>query len=800
MAEPPQPAPGAPDGTPAASRGTRVVIATSVMLSFISFWRAAAIVLADLGSSAFYAGGIAEQAVGKAAPWLILGVVLFFYAIRAVYTESCAMFTRGGVYRVVKEALGGTMAKFSVSALLFDYILTGPISGVSAGQYIVGLVAQTVTYFGHPWQPDKATINHIAAFLAILVTVYFWWRNTRGIHESSGDAVRIMGIVTVMAVILLVWSGITVLTRPETHKLPPPPTPAHLSFQRDAVGWMPSLAPGALELRTAPEAAPQGSAGATVGEGRYTLLAQAASFLGVLGVLIAFGHSILAISGAETLAQINRELEHPKLLNLMRAGRVVFLYALLFTGVVPFLAYAFIPDNLHAHYANNLISGIAMHLTGPHVLKLFFQGFIVVAGFLLLSGAVNTSIIGSNAVLNRVSEDGVLTTWFRKPHRRFGTTYRIINIIAVLQILTIVLSRGEVYLLGEAYAFGVIWSFSFNALSMLVLRFKDKTPREWRVPGNLHIRGVEIPFGLGLIALALFTIAIVNLLTKEVATISGLAMTAGFSTLFFVSERITLRRRQTAGRGLEQFNLQPQETITPEGAQIRPGGVLCPVRDYNNLDHVRRGLEMTDTDRRDFVVMTVHILRGPDTGYRDLRQDKLFTDYEQLLFSRVISLAEKVGKHADLLVVPSSNPFQAIVQAAAQLVSAEIVMGRSAVISSREQALRLGEAWEHLPHKPRHHIRLRIFEADGRLNEFLLGAHPPKLADEDVQLIHEIWLDLKDDLRNANLRHRDVVSLALRRLERDLGSGARPRIVDQAVGLASRDQNTAAKDEGQTDR
>ena len=90
------------------SRGPiRVVVATTVFLSFISFWRAAAIVLADLGSSAFYAGGIAEQAVGRAAPWFILGVMLFSYAVRAIYIESSIMFVRGGVYRVVKEAMGG---------------------------------------------------------------------------------------------------------------------------------------------------------------------------------------------------------------------------------------------------------------------------------------------------------------------------------------------------------------------------------------------------------------------------------------------------------------------------------------------------------------------------------------------------------------------------------------------------------------------------------------------------------------------------------------------------------------------
>src|SRR6266508_3533521 len=163
MAQPPEQSLG---------RVTQVIVATSVMLSFISFWRAAAIVLNDLGSSAYYVGGIAEQAIGRAAPWFILGVMLFSYAVRAVYIESCAMFTRGGVYRVVKEAMGGTLGKLSVSALMFDYILTGPISGVSAGQYIVGLTAQTMTYFGHRWEPSKDTINLWAAGIAVLVIVY----------------------------------------------------------------------------------------------------------------------------------------------------------------------------------------------------------------------------------------------------------------------------------------------------------------------------------------------------------------------------------------------------------------------------------------------------------------------------------------------------------------------------------------------------------------------------------------------------------------------------------------------------
>ena len=122
---------------------TKVIVATTVMLSFISFWRAAAIVLSDLASSAYYAGGIAETQIGKSAPWFILGIMLFSYAVRAIYVESCSMFVRGGVYKVVHEAMGGTLAKVSVSALMFDYILTGPISGVSAGLYLAGILNET---------------------------------------------------------------------------------------------------------------------------------------------------------------------------------------------------------------------------------------------------------------------------------------------------------------------------------------------------------------------------------------------------------------------------------------------------------------------------------------------------------------------------------------------------------------------------------------------------------------------------------------------------------------------------------
>jgi amino acid transporter len=744
------------------------VVATSVMLSFISFWRAAAIVLNDLGSSAYYVGGIAEKAVGPAAPWFILGIMLFSYAVRAVYIESCAMFTRGGVYRVVKEAMGGTLAKLSVSALMFDYVLTGPISGVSAGQYIVGLVAQTLTYLGHPWSPAAMTVNRIAAGLALLVTVYFWWRNTQGIHESSDDALRIMYVTTVMVVLLIAWSGLTIAMRPDQRKVPPTPVPQNLSFDRDAVGWLPTIAPRALVERPA-EHPPEGEpAGTPVGGKHYGLAPGASSLLGLIGLLIAFGHSLLAMSGEESLAQVNRELEYPKHKNLIRAGMVIFVYSLLFTSLVSFFAYAIIPDGERARYADNLISGISMYLVGPVWLKLLFQAFIVVVGFLMLAGAINTSIIGSNGVLNRVSEDGVMPDWFRQPHRRYGTSYRIINLIVLLQVVAIVGSRGETYALGEAYAFGVVWSFAFKALAMLVLRYRDRSPREWKVPFNLALDGVELPVGLGVITAVLFALASINLITKQVATISGTGFTIIFFVLFLVSERVHEKRLLGESALPDPFRLESQEAVSTETVGVRPGNTLCLVRDYNTLDHVKWALEATHTGKRDLVMMTARVTKGADAGYEGLADHQVFASYEQKLFSRVVALAEKAGKKVHLLVVPSSNVFDAIVHTAAGLDSAEVIAGRSSVMSPQEQARRIGDAWEKLPYKPKRQFAFKVVDPGGEVQEFIVGAHAPALSAEEIQLIHALWLDVTHESGVEDLRHKDVVRIALERLRNDL--------------------------------
>ncbi|MEI9976071.1 MAG: amino acid permease [Ignavibacteriota bacterium] len=214
-----------------------------------------------------------------------------------------------------------------------------------------------------------------AAAFAAVVTIYFWRKNIIGIHESSEKALRIMQITTVMVVILISWCLITVLKN--GYQPVPLPTRGNIKFSPEALGW--------LQGTVAPS-------------------------ITAIAIMVGLGHSLLAMSGFETLAQVYREIAHPKLKNLQRAGNVIFGYSLLFTSLISFFAVMIIPDRARQGFLDNLIGGLSMYLAGPLLARLLFHGFVVLVGTLILAGAVNTAIIGSNGVLNRVAETACCPT------------------------------------------------------------------------------------------------------------------------------------------------------------------------------------------------------------------------------------------------------------------------------------------------------------------------------------------------------------------------------------------------------
>jgi amino acid transporter len=711
----------------------KVLVATTAMLAFISYWRAAAIVLNDLASSAYYAGGEAEQFIGKSAPWFILATMLLSYAVSQIYVESCSMFVRGGVYRVVKEAMGGALAKFSVSALMFDYVLTGPISGVSAGQYLAGLLNEM---FAYAHLTITLSANATAAAFAIAVTLYFWWENIKGIPESSEKALWIMQLTTVMVVALIGWCSYTLLVR--GGHLPPAPVPRNILLTKYSLGWL-------------------------YGSRIPRLITFAAVFVGL-------GHSVLAMSGEESLAQVYREIEHPKLPNLKKAALVIFIYSMVFTSLVSFFAVMIIPDKTRPQYFENLIGGLSMSLTGPLFARLAFHVFVVVVGTMILSGAVNTAIVGSNGVLNRVSEDGVLSDWFRQPHPRFGTSHRIINLIVGLQIITILISRGDVTFLANLYAFGVIWSFALKGIAVLVLRYTHPQDREFRVPLNLRIAGKEIPLGLGLITLMLLAIAVVNLFTKPAATVSGVIFSGLLFVGFELSEKRIQRKRGEMHVELDQFNLAQAADLTIDNVGVQPGNILVALSTYYALYPLEAALRRAKRGPAEIVVLHVRMLRRAASGEYDLAPDQLFSTIEQLLFTKVLSIAEKEGKPVRLAVAAANDLWEGILRTAANLQSSTVVAGSSAKMPVTEQAREIGISWEKMP-EPRPRVTLELFTPTGQEQIFYLGPHAPRLTPTEIDLLHKVWLELSARLSDEELHHHDIVHFALTEVVREIADG-----------------------------
>jgi hypothetical protein len=555
-----------------------------------------------------------------------------------------------------------------------------------------------------------------------------------------------MEITTVMVVILMVWAALTLLLRRDW-QLPPSPLPANLHFNVESLGF----------LKNRPDLP---------------------RLFGLFGVIMAFGHSILAMSGEESLAQVYREIASPKLKNLKRTAVIIAVYSFVFTGMSSLLAVMLIPDRPRIEiYNSNLIAGLAMYMVGPHILRLLFRVFVVLVGFLMLSGAINTSIVGSNGVLNRVSEDGVLTEGFRKPHPKYGTSYRIIDLVVGLQLITILASRGDVYVLGEAYAFGVIWSFVFNSLSMLVLRFKYSGERGWKVPPNITIGRTEIPVGLASVHLVLISTAIVNLFTKSIATVAGVVFALVFFLVFTISERANRKRFASAAAQMrEQFQLLREDTVARANLGIRPGNILVTVRDYNTLHHLRWMLERTDTTDHDVVVMEARLV-GFGAAEYDLSMDQIFSEYEQTLFTRVVAVAESVGKRITLLVVPARDVWSAIVQTANALESSVVVAGASSKMTPQEQAFHLGRAWEAMD-EPKRQFIFQVVHPDGGVETFTIGPHTPTLKPEDIQLNHRLWLNITRIPGLDKLHHADIISLALTRFARDYAGRDRDEIVN----------------------
>jgi nucleotide-binding universal stress UspA family protein len=295
------------------------------------------------------------------------------------------------------------------------------------------------------------------------------------------------------------------------------------------------------------------------------------------------------------------------------------------------------------------------------------------------------------------------------------------------------------------------------------------------------VGNTELPVGLFLIAVALFALAIINVLTKKVATISGVTFTIIFFIVFELSDHYNRKHRGAHAQEMEKFRLDTHDSVSKDVVNVRPGNVLVAVRNPNRLQHLARILQKTDTRKLDIVVMSVRSVTQAGSGEFGLETGQIFADAEQQVFSAVVSLAEKAGKHVELMVVQGSDPYEAVVQTASRLQSSRIVMGLSPKLTPSEQGAQVGVYWERLP-EPKPSLSLEIVLENQRdVMFFNLGPHPPRLWPADIDLAHKLWLDLRERGPGSKLHHRDIIGVALRRMNAELQSGRAAEVLDDIM-------------------
>jgi hypothetical protein len=329
-------------------------------------------------------------------------------------------------------------------------------------------------------------------------------------------------------------------------------------------------------------------------------------------------------------------------------------------------------------------------------------------------------------------------------------------------------------MLGEAYAFGVVWSFAMKGLAVLVLRYKYRGAREFRVPLNFKIGRVEVPLGLGMITFTLIALCVINLLTKQVATISGISFTLIFFTVFTVTEKTT-RKRRTEHAELDQFNLEGSDDLAPQKLGVRPGNVLVMVRNYNTLHNLSAVLERVDPRKKDVVALHLRFLDRTGGGEYELTHDQLFSLEEQKLFTRALEVAEKKGKTIHLAVAAATEKWDAILRAAQSLQSSAVALGTSPNTTAVEDSRVAGIAWERLP-DPRPQLALQFYSSTGQDQIFYLGPHAPHLTAQEIDLLHGIWLELSNEVAPDEVHHHDVVHFALEEIQRELRNSGREDI------------------------
>jgi magnesium transporter len=699
--------------SPPSDRPVKVVLSPTATVSLKSIWKAAALSLCELGIAACFIAGVARSAVGESAPWFVLGACVLAAFARAVDLEGWALLVPGGLIGRAEQAFSPGIARLTTAAALAERLLLAALACVLAGHYAVtpgaALLMERSTMI-------RLTMQELAAIGAIVLIGLVWTRIRFSLGQAPAATARVIQTGITVLVALMGLGALSILLR------------GGLSSGMVLLPW-----------RSA------GMSGSSPAILTWHLLIGLAFVLPVIG-------------GGEAIAHAAQEFAPPRLRALRNTSLVVLLFVLILTVLSSFLFVALVPVDRMRLWASAPLAGISQCLALGPVPKGLVAVCAALAALAVAVPAAHAALDDAQQLIKRMSVRRMLPGQIERPHVWLGTAAGSLNLAAAATALITVASGAQVAWLSRAYGTAIAVTLLLKIGALVCLRTAHPEPRPFRVPLNLKIARHEIPIGLIAVGLPVAAAVLAMFVSGDLPSIAAGVLILGLHAALAAGwQDAALPEVEEEGTEL------PPAAVSVGQVEVRPGNVLVAVRHADSLAHVVGALAAAGD--RDVVVMTVRVL-GVDTD-EDAAGDAASTRNERYLFSQVVALTERHGRPVLMLIVPARNVADAVVAAAVQLRSSEVHVGVSSTLSADEQARMLGDAWERAEKPRTQQVHLVIYRQHGRTDTYWLGAHPPSLTPNDLDLIHRVWLDAVKVV-GPHVHHHDVVRAALTQMENQL--------------------------------
>jgi len=192
--------------------------------------------------------------------------------------------------------------------------------------------------------------------------------------------------------------------------------------------------------------------------------------LTVVSLLIGFAGSFLAFSGLESISQLSPVMKTPRKKTAGIALLIVVLTIGITSPLLTMLSTLLLPTQAaDAVQSNQLIS-----LLGGHWGNLFLQTEMAISASALLVFASNTAIIGSYHVFMALSRMEFFPAFVLQRNKLRGTPHYSIILATAIPIAILLVANGNLDLLGQLYAFGLLGAFTLTCLGLDLVRYRER--------------------------------------------------------------------------------------------------------------------------------------------------------------------------------------------------------------------------------------------------------------------------------------------------------------------------------------